>query len=1230
MNESTFDDAHDDVEHADTSLPTTKERKKRARKGEGSRSKNTIVTKGQTSLERFARLIQTQETTVQSTRNGDTLTTSLEEDPNGDRRKRQKTISPERSVISPDSTRPLRGDVDWLQQLQAHVEEPEDCYMTIAPILGKALEVRPHEEVQISRPAQPAFSETAAMTASNSDMIDMSSAPMAVEAQKTTPQKHIKATKNGKLVSSPPRPAFEASASPKKRRGRKSTAAKILPMVTVIKYGSALDIPSRNAFGQKIDDILTGKKRSAGRPTKAKKLSTKPVEPPKSTHPFFNGKKEVPSAKTVVEPGPPPTPRKSACTPGKLRSEIRREQSPEFPPAFGMNAQIARASNQSGLNEASWPTRETSHVRNLASFDPIKPIQHESGIRLTLKPRKMKKAIVLLPEEEELVARLARDLCRESRHALEQPVLDFEPPEDVRLPTRLLTTGTEIQRKVREQLFTRLPLRGMREEYNKAAHPAVVTLFDEIGYTLTPFDEGRCESQIWSQKYSPQSTLNVLQTGTEATILKDWLQNLTVMAVGGALKSSVLSDERKPPRKKRKKGIDDFIVSDDEDEDEDMVEVPYPGDWAMPYPKSTRLLRWTRNKNVILISGPQGCGKSATVHAVAKELDFEVFEINSGTRRSGKDIQDRVGDMTANHLVNHRRIAAPGTDDTTAAKDSDNERIESALQDDISSGRQGTMTSFFQAKSTARPKPVVKAEVPEVQPREAKVPASAAQALLPMITTARKSQKQSLIFFEEADVLFEEDQQFWAQVTKLALNSKRPVVISCNDERQIPTQDLPLAATLRLRPPPVDLATDYLLVLAGREGHILERKTVEDLYNSKRHDLRASIMELNFWCQMSVGDRKGGLEWMYQRWPPGKDVNEHGNLLRVASEMTYQSGMGWLSHNVFVTQANTAFDKEEELLQEVWQDWGISPNEWITPTASDHGQEGRKSVEPINLCALERLDDFVDSLSAADVYCRIGLPTYRHYHYEPTDPSLPAIPEKARLSYTSAAPLLQVDYHSDFSNFDTSICIQTRLQLQRAFPEFSPHSSSRTSKQIATESEYVKSIMASKDKPRQEEALSRLNFAYAMDVLAAPPDNYMPERTYYNLTPSSFDRNFSIITLDLAPYVRSIVAHEQVLELQRSRISDLLSFGGNAKRSRTTRAARTALEGGVRETKRRDRWFDNHLNFELVMATAGQGWAGMGWKNEERGFEDGICSRTGTLDGTHDSEDVSMQDSQDE
>lgn len=629
--------------------------------------------------------------------------------------------------------------------------------------------------------------------------------------------------------------------------------------------------------------------------------------------------------------------------------------------------------------------------------------------------------------------------------------------------------------------------------------------------------------------------------------------------------------------------------------------------------RSFRIPRWTRNKNVVVISGPQGCGKSATVLAVARELDFEIFEINSGSRRSGKDIQDKVGDMTANHLVNHKRNDAPTTGPVLVQ---DEDEISNAtVQKDIDSGRQGTMMNFFKAKPISASKPVRPAKA-EQEPNPTNV--SSTQTVLPLKQSSKKSQKQSLILFEEADILFEEDQQFWTQVIKLASHSKRPIIVTCNDERQIPVQDLPLAALLRLRPAPIDLASNYMLALAGREGHILDYEPVVDLYLSRNCDLRASISELDFWCQMSVGDRKGGLEWMYQRWPPGKDTDAEGRLLRVASEGTFRSGMGVLSHDTFESSNSPSFDKEEELMSEVWRDWGVSPSAWSCPSSVP----AAPSVFNDNIKDLEDIESYTEALSSVDMYCRVALPSYEHNFSERTDPTEPMITRKSCLSYTLAAPLLQVDHQSDFSELDTTIYIQTLLRAEQSCGKAPMTLRADNSPRPTSEYEYTRRILKKRAEKAMKNTLTRVDFSSAFDILADPPDATLPGGTSFNLTASSFDRSFRIITHDLAPYVRSIVAHEQVLEEQRIRLSNLLSQGGNGKRQRTTRASRVAIEGGARETKRRERWFDEDLGFAQVMATAGPEWAGLGWKGERHDAEEGTCSLAGSTISTQDSSEV--------
>ena len=123
-----------------------------------------------------------------------------------------------------------------------------------------------------------------------------------------------------------------------------------------------------------------------------------------------------------------------------------------------------------------------------------------------------------------------------------------------------------------------------------------------------------------------------------------------------------------------------------------------------------------------------------------------------------------------------------------------------------------------------------------------------------------------------------------------------------------------------------------------------------------------------------------------------------------------------------------------------------------------------------------------------------------------------------------------------------------------------------------------------------EQHITRLDLSRAFDAISELEKTQV--WTAVPLECSSFDRTISIITEDLAPYVRSIVAYDARLQQERAKLSNLMSQGGRkGKRMRTTRAAMSALEGGTRNTTRRDKYFSNSdLNPYLVMRTGVKAW----------------------------------------
>lgn len=122
-----------------------------------------------------------------------------------------------------------------------------------------------------------------------------------------------------------------------------------------------------------------------------------------------------------------------------------------------------------------------------------------------------------------------------------------------------------------------------------------------------------------------------------------------------------------------------------------------------------------------------------------------------------------------------------------------------------------------------------------------------------------------------------------------------------------------------------------------------------------------------------------------------------------------------------------------------------------------------------------------------------------------------------------------------------------------------------------------------------EFVLTRQDLSLAFDPISEPEKTYVWSNVL--LEASVFDRTMTIITTDLAPYVRSIVSYDGKLQEERSRMSNLLSEGGRkGKRMRMTRSAISALEGGARSTTRRDRYFGHALNPYLVLKTGMPSW----------------------------------------
>jgi DNA polymerase III delta prime subunit len=728
--------------------------------------------------------------------------------------------------------------------------------------------------------------------------------------------------------------------------------------MVVIKYALA----KKTDVGKIIDDILSGRvKYNAPSPSPAVPLR-RPVQPKindsKPTHPFFV--KKAPSKPPPVGSCDPQSTPKSLDTKTNLEGDLSKniEAKDRQKSLRALSSGFARRTNKfPELVLPLWPPRDFVHVTDLARSQ----LAQASMGNLDNDHKKSKSpTVVVLDNENALLTSTAK--------AREAATLELQSPNNykpaLRLPGRHVASGRVLQAALDSQMSWSLP--GQRSSCASSL-PVIKRLHSSLLTSVSAFDCGKYESRLWAHKYSPTKAEDVLQVGQEARMLRDWLRHLKVSAVdsGKQPKEGAKSKAKRDKKRKKRKvdaELDGFIVSSGEEASEmDALsgsDDELAGDVTVSAPKT--LIRSGdlafqgqhggekgRLTNAILISGPPGCGKTASVYAVAKELDYEVFELNPGSRRSARDMLEKVGDMTQNHLVH-----LLNDNDDSASK------LDQVADVDI---KQNKLMSFFKGQSSKSKK------------SKSSNDAKAKPSPTPETEGKRgREQKQSLILLEEADLLFEEDRQFWTGVLTLISQSKRPIIITCNDESVVPIQDMSLHAILRYQSPPLNIALDYLLLVAAHEGHALKRDAVDKLYNASGMDMRRSLMDLNFWCQMSVGSEKGGLDWILPMWPPGANVDQNGDRVRVLSLNTYQSYMGWFNRDTLL--GDDSLVKETQALENTFQWWQLSIQDAEDAAGASNmerlpPQQHRSMTKLEQLDLLSRETDYLEMRSSLDILC---------------------------------------------------------------------------------------------------------------------------------------------------------------------------------------------------------------------------------------------------------------------
>lgn len=295
-----------------------------------------------------------------------------------------------------------------------------------------------------------------------------------------------------------------------------------------------------------------------------------------------------------------------------------------------------------------------------------------------------------------------------------------------------------------------------------AQHPAITSLRDKA--------TNGGKTQLWIDKYRPLDHAQVLGNEVPAKYLVDWLGELAI-GIGGEVPEDRRHVQRKVIKtRKRQSREDDWIVQDDkpirafaDDEDNKAVDDAEAAQQT-GYPDLSKRLT-----NSILLQGPYGSGKTASIYAAATELGWEVFEVYPGIgKRSGASLSQLVGDVGKNHMVGKGRPAMPPS---PAPQKKQNPLLQAfaKMPGKVKSGDAALFVPVDLTDSPGRkPQDRDFGFVAPAETRESK--------------TGGSDVRQSLILLEEVDILFEEDKGFWAAVVALIEGSKRPVIMTCNGE----------------------------------------------------------------------------------------------------------------------------------------------------------------------------------------------------------------------------------------------------------------------------------------------------------------------------------------------------------------------------------------------------------------------------------------------------------------
>uniref|UniRef100_A0A3B3UJ42 ATPase family AAA domain containing 5 n=1 Tax=Poecilia latipinna TaxID=48699 RepID=A0A3B3UJ42_9TELE len=372
-------------------------------------------------------------------------------------------------------------------------------------------------------------------------------------------------------------------------------------------------------------------------------------------------------------------------------------------------------------------------------------------------------------------------------------------------------------------------------------------------FHLRAFPPSRFNDVLWTDKYVPQHSSEIIGNSVSVNKLHSWLKNWKRRADG---------DERSQmAERKRDENAGSWDCGDFQGE------AGLEDRGAEPLGKA------------MLLSGPSGVGKTAAVYACAQELGFKVFEVNCSSQRSGRHVLSQLKETTQSHLVE-----IPGEDPLKPAYFNNYsansctpkpETLPAKLQfpkNIVSTSKKRAARNSSSRKFRAKPATVTLARYFKAKTGKAKTEAAEySSAGCDQEVPHNKKTATSLILFEEVDVVFDDDVGFLTAIKAFMTTTKRPVVMTTNDpsfkERFGCNLD-----EITFKTPPSANVCSYLQLVCLAENFQLPPDDASSLFKLACGDVRRSLLQLQLWVNGSKGLQGGELAEEPVSSRPGEEV----------------------------------------------------------------------------------------------------------------------------------------------------------------------------------------------------------------------------------------------------------------------------------------------------------------------------------------------------------------------